>query len=228
MSPVSTLTVGARTTHDVLAERLEAAASTDPERDDPRSRYPVTDTFLASASRHVNAAVGVLVPAARKRIPDGAERGRDFIRQVRHLEGAMAQVKARLYGSTYAIGRSWSSVWDDARRELEAVRRLEEQLCADLDTHREEGDPDWSERLYRAELHAPTRPHPYVPHQGLGGRLARKVALQVDHFWDMAEGRMAPEPIRHHDRSKDGPITQYFLADPHFDLADPHFDEDET
>lgn len=212
---MSTLMAGARTTHDVLAERLEHAASTDPERNDPRSRYPVTDTFLASASRHVNAAVGVLVPAARKRLPDGAERGRDFVRQVRRLEAAMTQVKARLYGSTYAIGRSWASVWDDTRRELEETRRMEEALCADLDAHREEGDPDWSERLYQAELHAPTRPHPFVPHQGIRGRLARKVALQVDRFWDTAEGRMAPEPIRHHDRSKDGPIAQYFLADPH-------------
>lgn len=212
---MSTLMAGAHTTYDVLTERLEQAAATDPERNDPRSRYPVTDTFLASASRHVNAAIGVLVPAARKRLPDGGERGRDFVRQVRRLEAAMAQVKARLYGSTYAIGRSWASVWDDTRRELEETRRMEESLCADLDAHRAEGDPDWSERLYRAELHAPTRPHPFVPHQGLRGRVARKVALQVDRFWDMAEGRMAPEPVRHHDRSKDGPIAQYFLADPH-------------
>lgn len=129
----------------------------------------------------------------------------------------MAQVKARLYGSTYAIGRTWSSVWDDTRIELDATRRLEEELCQALDEHREPDDPDWTEKLYRAELHAPTRPHPYVPHQGVRGRVARGVALRVDRFWDMAEGRMAPEPIRHHDRSHDGLITQYFLADPHFD-----------
>lgn len=213
---MDTLTAGARATHDVLAARLEQAASTDPERNDPRSRYPVTDTFLASASRHVNAAVGVLVPAARKRLPDGAERGHELVRQARRLEAAMAQVKARLYGSTYAIGRTWSSVWDDTRTELAAIRELEEALSRDLDQHRRDGDPDWSERLYKAELHAPTRPHPYVPHQGVGGRLARKVALRVDLFWDMAEGRMAPEPIRHHDRSHDGLIAQYLLADPHF------------
>jgi hypothetical protein len=217
MISVDTLTAGTRATYDVLMERLERAASTDPERNDPRSRYPVTDTFLASASRHVNAATAVLVPAARRRLPDGSARGHAFVAQVRRLEAAMAQVKARLYGSTYAIGRSWSSVWDDTRLELEATRRLEEELCRDLDERREADDPDWTDRLYRAELHAPTRPHPYVPHQGVGGRLAREVALRVDRFWDMAEGRMAPEPVRHHDRSHDGPLTQYLLADPHFD-----------
>jgi hypothetical protein len=202
MISVDTLTAGTRATYDVLGERLERAASTDPERNDPRSRYPVTDTFLASASRHINAATSVLAPAARKRLPDGAARSHAFIAQVRRLEAAMAQVKARLYGSTYAIGRTWSSVWDDTRLELEATRQLEEELCRDLDERREPDDPDWTERLYRAELHAPTRPHPYVPHQGVRGRLAREVALRVDRFWDMAEGRMAPEPIRHHDRSR--------------------------
>lgn len=218
---MDTLTAGTRATYDVLMERLEQAASTDPERNDPRSRYPVTDTFLASASRHVNAATTVLAPAARKRLPDGSARGHAFIAQVRRLEAAMAQVKARLYGSTYAIGRTWSSVWDDTRIELKATRKLEAELCRDLDERREPGDPDWTDKLYRAELHAPTRPHPYVPHQGVRGRLAREVALRVDRFWDMAEGRMAPEPVRHHDRSHDGPITQYFLADPHFDEDEP-------
>lgn len=213
---MDTLTAGTRATHDVLSDRLEQAASTRPELLDPRSRYPVTDTFLASASRHENAAVAVLVPAARRRLPDGTERGREFVRQVRRLEGAMAQVKARLYGSTYAVRRSWSSVWDDAREELAATRALERKLCADLDASTHAGDPDLADQLYRAELRAPTRPHPYVPHRGLRGRLARKVALYVDRFWDMAEGRMAPEPVRHHDRSHDGRMAQYLLADPHF------------
>lgn len=212
---MDTLTAGSRITHDVLAQRLERAAATRPERGDPRSRYPVTDTFLASASRHENAAIDVLVRAARKRLPDGASRGRAFIQQVRRLEAAMAQVKARLYGSTYAVRRSWESVWDDTRDELLATRQMEQALCRDLDAAHREGDPDWSEALYRAELRAPTRPHPFVPHQGIGGRAARRVALRIDRFWDAAEGRMMPEPIRHHDRSRDGRFAQYFAADPH-------------
>jgi hypothetical protein len=32
----------------------------------------------------------------------------------------------------------------------------------------------------------------------------------------MAEGRMVPEPVRVHDRSHDGLLTQWLLADPHF------------
>jgi hypothetical protein len=47
------------------------------------------------------------------------------------------------------------------------------------------------------------------------GHLARAVARRIDTFWDSAEGRMVPEPVRHHDRDHQGPLTQYFLADPH-------------
>ena len=53
--------------------------------------------------------------------------------------------------------------------------------------------------------------------------MARGVARRVDGFWDAAEGRMVPEPLRHHERGADGRFTQYLLADPHLpdDEADP-------
>jgi len=215
MISVDTLVPGARATHDVLVERLEQAAATRPTHDDPRVQRPVTDTFLASSSRHHGAVLAVIVPAARHRLPDGVERAREFIRQARRFEYAMAQVKAKLYGSSYAIRRTWDSLWSDVRREFDATWEMERALVEDLAAHHHEGDPDWGEELYHAELKAPTRPHPYVPHQGMRGKVARRVALQIDRFWDMAEGRMMPEPIRHHDRDHDGRVTQYFLADPH-------------
>jgi hypothetical protein len=70
-------------------------------------------------------------------------------------------------------------------------------------------------RAYEESLAAPTRPHPWIPHQGVVGHLARAVARRIDTFWDSAEGRMVPEPVRHHDREHQGPLTQYLLADPH-------------
>lgn len=212
---MDTLVPDIHATHDVLKDRLEAAAATTPTHDDPRARYPATDTFLASASRHQAAVLAALVPQVRKRLPDGRERSRAFIRQSRALEAALAQVKAKLYGSSYAVRRSWDSVWSDARRELEATWRLEEEMLGALAEQRREGDPDFGEMLHHAELHSPTRPHPYVPHRGIGGRLARGVALRIDRFWDTTEGRMVPEPVRHHDREKDGKLAQYLLADPH-------------
>lgn len=211
---MDTLVPGMNATHGVLADRLETAAATRPDPHHARDQYPATDTFLASASRH-NAAVNeVLVPAARHRLADGQERAKEFVHQSKQLEIALQQVKAKLYGSTYAIRRSWDSIWDDVRREFDATWDLEMKLGEDLAQHAKP-DEDLGEELYHAELHAPTRPHPYVPHDGLAGKVARKVALRVDKFWDTTEGRMIPEPVRHHDWHKDGKLAQYFLADPH-------------
>jgi hypothetical protein len=215
MTVVDTLVPGTNATHDVLAHRLSDAAATRPDATHARDQFPATDTFLASASRHNAAVCAVIVPAVRSRVPDGDARAREFLEQSKRLEVALAQVKAKLYGSTYAIRRSWESVWDDVRLEFEASWQLERVLVMDLAAHRRPDDPDWGVELYHGELHAPTRPHPYVPHQGISGAMARKVAVRVDKFWDATEGRMVPEPVHPHDRSHDGKFAQYFLADPH-------------
>jgi len=215
MTAVDTLVPGTTATHGVLADRLSTAAATRPDATHARDQFPATDTFLASASRHLAAVNEVILPAVRQRVPGGDMRAREFLEQSKRLEIALAQVKARLYGSTYAIRRSWESVWDDVRHEFEATWRLEQTLTNDLAAHRQPDDPDWGVELYHGELHAPTRPHPYVPHSGLRGRMARKVAARVDRFWDATEGRMIPEPVHPPDRSHDGRFAQYFLADPH-------------
>lgn len=221
---MDTLIGGLKATHAALRQRLDRATTARPGTDGAhvRDQYPAIDTFLAATSRHLGAIVDVIVPPVRTHVPDGVARARTFIEQVRRTELALNQVKAKLYGSTYAIRRPWDSIWSDARRELEATFRLERLLVRDLTAHHQDRDPDWGEELYHAELHAPTRPHPYIPHQHLG-HLARSLARRVDGFWDTAEGRMVPEPVRHHDRSADGPLVQWLLADPHL----PEDDDEE-
>lgn len=220
------LVTGLMAIHDTLRERLELAATSQPagRADRPRDEYPAIDTFLASASRHNAAMLAVIVPAARSHLDEGHERVRTYVAQSRRFEIALNQVKAKLYGSTYAIRRPWPSIWDDVRREFTATRRLERRLCTDLAEARRGDDPDWAQKLYRAEINAPTRPHPHIPHQGAPGRVARSVARHVDEFWDTAEGRMIPEPLHHHDREHDGLLTQYLLADPHL----PEEDEEQA
>ncbi|WP_104105708.1 hypothetical protein [Nocardioides sp. 616] len=204
-------------THQALALRLDRAeaARPHPESMRPRDQYPATDTFLLSASRHLGAVNEVLVPAARHRLPEGRHRASEFVAQCRALEVALNQVKAKLYGSAYAVRRPWSDIWGEVHRAFDAVWESERELAVDLVANQRDGDPDWSQRLHVAELHAPTRPHPYLPHQGLPGKVTHAVALRVDRFWDTAEDRMVPEPLHHHERSLDGPLTQYLLADPH-------------
>ncbi|MBM7518035.1 hypothetical protein [Nocardioides nitrophenolicus] len=202
-------------THAVLHARMRSAEASRPTRERPRAALSAADPFLASTSRHVAAANAVLAPAARRRLDRGQHRARELALQSRRLEVALAQVKAKLYGSTFVVRRPWAGIWEEVERELAATRALELRLVDDLAAA---SSPEecgrLAERLYRTERRVPTRPHPYLPHHGLSGRLARRVALQVDRFWDTAEGRMVPEPVRPR-RGRDGRIAQYLLADPH-------------
>lgn len=211
---VDTLADNIRETHDVLAARLSDAQESRPTRDLPRDRFRAIDPFLASASRHVAAVNAVLVPAARRLLDDGSDRTRELARQSKQLEQALAQAKAKLYGSSFAVRRPWDSIWAAVEQELGRQRELEEGLVGDLAEVTDEPDrAELADRLYEAEQHVPTRPHPYLPHGGVAGKVARGVALWVDRFWDTAEGRMVPEPVRPH-RSREGRMVQYLLADP--------------
>ena len=182
----------------------------------PRDHYTAIDTFLAVASRHNAAMVEAIVPLVRH-LPGGHDLTHEFLAASRSYEESLAQVKAKLYGSTFAIARPWPPIWEDVRRELDAVTRLEARLAEALLTAEPDDPRDLGTRLHHAELVSPTRPHPWIPHQGVVGHLARAVARRVDRFWDSAEGRMVPEPVRHHDRRRQGPLTQYLLADPHLE-----------
>jgi len=203
--------------HRSLRERLSAAEAKHPSAARPRDRYPLIDTFLAAASRHHAAFAAVILPEVRAHVTDGHLRARDFVRQGKVYEVALGQLKAKLYGEAHAIHRSWDEVFDEVRMQADATWRAERALVAEL----KYGDlPErrnmMVSRFDRAERHAPTRPHPFLPHGRVGGFAARHLALLVDRFWDMTEGRMVPEPVRVHDRSHDGKLTQWLLADPHF------------
>jgi hypothetical protein len=194
-----TLDAAVHATHAVLTERLRSASAALVTASGRRDVYQLTDTFLASTSRHLAAVNAVLVPAAKKHLPDGTARARAVVRQCRRLEHALAQTKARLYGESHAIHRPWAEVWDNVGSEFEANIALERSLVDDLIGRLDPPALDrLATRVYRTELRSPTRPHPYTPHTGLSGRISRRVWSSADRFWDVAEGRMIPEPVRAH------------------------------
>lgn len=198
--------------HEDLEHRLDQASTARPDVRHPRDHYGAIDTFLAVASRHNAGMVDAIAPLVH-RLPEGHDLAVDFVHTSRRYEETLAQVKAKLYGSTYALRRSWASIWTDVRHEFDAVVALEREIVARLLD--EPGSEDLATLLHHATLKAPTRPHPFIPHRGVPGRVARMVARRIDQFWDGAEGRMVPEPVRHHDREHQGKLTQYLLADPH-------------
>jgi hypothetical protein len=216
MIAVITLAHDLESIHHDLRQRLDTAAGARPDLGHPRDHYTAIDTFLAAASRHNSAMVDAIAPLVRH-LPGGHDLAHEFLAASRAYEESLAQVKAKLYGSTFAVARPWPSIWEDVRHELDAVTRLEVRLAEALLAAEPDDPRDLGTRLHHAELVSPTRPHPWIPHQGVVGHLARVVARRVDRFWDSAEGRMVPEPVRHHDRRRQGPLTQYLLADPHLE-----------
>jgi hypothetical protein len=217
MDTLDVLSSSVQHTHELLATRFDHASAMLRTPGQPRKGFEQIDTLLAIASKHLSAVDAALLPAVRKQVPDGTHVIHDYLRAARELELALAHVKAREYGSVFQAGRPWQSVWSDVGSALGEQRRLELELvamlAAQLDAHALD---ELTERLYRAETAAPSRPHPYAPHTGLRGVVARRVMHTADAFWDAAEGRMVPEPVRPEHKAP-GKMGQYLLADPRFD-----------
>ncbi len=211
-------------THESLTQRLDEATrarSVDgPVRED-RARV---NAFMAATSRHLAAVDEALVPEVVRRLPDGRQRATDYLHEARLLEQSLARLKARVYGEQHAAHLPWTEVWDGVRRQLAAHNEKERELAAALSAALDrETCERLADRVYRAELRAPTRAHPYLPHTGFLGLTARKVWAVADRFWDTAEGRVIPAPVRPRpkDHSHESLLTQYLVGEPLMDADAP-------
>jgi hypothetical protein len=201
-----------------LEQRHREAVSPHRDADRPREAYADIDTFMAATSRHLAAVDAVLLPAVGRAVPDGDTLVHEYLEVAKRLELTLSRLKARLYGEAHAIYRSWPELWEEVQERLEHHNELEMRVLNSLLEH---GDPDeldeLAERLFHAETHAPTRPHPYTPHTGWVSRLSRRLWSLADRFWDNAEGRMIPDPVRPAHHQHDSLLAQYLVADPQFD-----------
>ncbi|MBZ5740722.1 hypothetical protein [Nocardioides mangrovi] len=221
MGTTDVLRSSIRVSHSQMGERLGAARAMGAPPEQPRAGHERIDVFLATTSKHLHAVDAVLVPQARKEVPDGAALVHDYLRSTKDLEVVLAHVKAHEYGSVYETSFRWSEVWSEVDVALTDHHRHEEVLGDRLSVTLDDTDlEDLTRRLWNAELVAPSRPHPYTPHTGMLGLVARKVMHTADRFWDAVEGRMVPEP-RPEPKKRPGRVAQYFLADPRFDEEEP-------
>jgi hypothetical protein len=220
----NSLVVTVEATHRSLEQRLGEVVRT--LRRDTRAResYCRTDAFMAAASRHLGAAEEVLVPEACRRLEDGSQVAKEYLDAARRLEASVARLRGRLYGELHAAYLPWNDVWADLRRDLaqhnDVERRLVERLAEVIDP----GDADaLATRLYRAELKAPTRAHPYLPHTGAAGVAARRIWAVADRFWDAAQNRTVPPPIRPRSKHRDHEslMSQFFTGGPTLDPGAP-------
>ena len=202
-------------THRSLEDRLAGASGRHRDTARPRDH---ADAFLAATSRHLGAVEAVLVPPVRDRVPTGQVLSVTYLGTARELEQTLTLVKAKLYGEAHAIRMSWPALWDSVRRQLSEHNRLENVLVDALVEYDEAGDLDaLAQRVFDAETHGPTRPHPHLPHTGLLSVAARRLWAVADRFWDRAEGRVVPDPVRPVHRRHDSLLAQYLVGDPHFE-----------
>ena len=203
------------------AERLESARAMEAPAERPRDGYERIDAFLATTSKHLHAVDAVLLPPVRREVAGGSDLVHEYLRSAKELEIVLAHVKAHEYGSVYETAFAWPEVWADVDAALADHQRHERELGVRLTAVLDDPELDrLAQRLYHAELAAPSRPHPYTPHTGLLGLVARRVMHAVDGFWDAVEGRMVPGPAPE-PKKPPGRIAQYFLADPRFDEEGP-------
>lgn len=227
MGSSEVLTRSVQRTHDVLEEELEGLRTRfgpPGEHDElagPHRGCRPIDEFVTSASRHLHAVNQVLVPSARHELPDGKQVAHDYLDSMRVLEVVLSHVKAHEYGSVYEKRVAWPSVWAEVGTALEALRAREESLVERLSQRLDAAEVDHLvERLDEVEPGEPSRPHPYLPHHGVMGAVARGIAKRTDRAWDHAEGRPLLWPDRA-ERKKPGLLGQYLMADPRFDPDEP-------
>lgn len=218
MTHGDSLVLTVEATQQSLEERLAEAVRPhrDPHR--PRDRYAATDTFLAAASRHLAAVEAVILGPVRHTVPDGDSLVHHYLQAARRLEHSLALVKARLYGEAHAIYLEWPELWTRVQDELAEHNLMETHLVDQLVRHGDQRAVDGlARKVFDAETHAPTRPHPYLPHSGLLGRMTRRVWSVADRFWDAAEGRVIVDPVRPKPHTHNSLMAQYLVADPKFD-----------
>jgi hypothetical protein len=218
MTHGDSLALTVQATQRSLEERLGRALAPQYVRERPRERYATTDAFLAGTSRHLSAVEAVLLPSARRVMNDGGVGVRQYLRVARRLEQTLSSVKARTYGEAHVVHMSGPQLWATVQHDLSAHNRLEWALVEALIRYDDPGDLEGlARRMFDAESHGPTRPHPYLPHSGPWSRVARRLWAVADRFWDTAEGRVIPEPVHPVPHRHDSLLGQYLVADPHFD-----------
>jgi hypothetical protein len=207
--------------HERIDELLSTLSAEHPTNAEPRRILELADTFMATTSRHLAAIDEVLLPVARRQLPDGHDLIVGYVAQARELEQTLHAVKASIYGDVNARRLHAETLLGEARRLL-AEHHERESVLVDgvLDSLSDYELRELAERLHHTEEHAPTRPHPYTPHTGLLGRAVSRVWSVVDSFWDSAEGRVIPHRIRPPHPRRDSLLTRYMLGAPHFEDTD--------
>jgi len=217
MTPGDSLSLTIEATQRSLQQRLGECMAPRGSVGRVRDANARTDAFLAATSRHLAAVEAVLLPEVRRAGPEGDVEVRTYLQTARRLERTLAMLMGRLYGEAHAVHLAWPQLWVLVQQQLTEHDRLERGLVEAVIRLDGPGLETLARRVYDAETRGPTRPHPNLPHTGRSSLVARRVWAVADRFWDAAQARVVPAPVRPVSHRHDSLIAQYLVADPHFD-----------
>ena len=149
--------------HEALCKRLDEAGRAGATSMDPRSAAPPYDLLLSALSEHIAVMERVVHPELR-RLGD-ERRARELAALAVDLVRAMRGIEQQLYGDARAPREPLPELHSRllgllARHvEVEHAALVDAEAAMGVDERRRLAD-----LLEKAARHAPTRPHPHVPH----------------------------------------------------------------
>lgn len=179
--------------HRALQSLLEAAGQPPPP-EDWRAPRRAMDAFVVGMCEHLGAEAGVLHPAARRHLPDGAAAVAAARGTHRALQRQMRLLEQDLWGDARAAPVDLGALRRDIDATFHEHARHDEALAGRVD-----GALDEDARgraladLARAATRAPTRPHPHAPQRGPLAGPARWLAGRWDDVLDTMDVRSAAD-----------------------------------
>jgi hypothetical protein len=173
-----------------------SAAPDGPAATRPRPGYEAEDIYdaeVATLGGHLAAVEAVLYPVARRHLAGGRAAVAAQQRLARRIERLMRRIEGRFYGDAYAIDLEVEQLQDRLAQLVEVSRRTELDLARRLDrTLSTEHRAAVVHSLAAAMAHAPTRPHPYLPHSMGLGKLTFRMSALWDRALDVMDNRRVP------------------------------------
>ena len=147
------------------------------------------------AAAHLAAFERAVLPVVRRTVGDGPTAVEEVRRHATVLENALRMFERWHTGDVLAAQVDAARL---RRRLLELLMehgRVERRLLSRLGDRLNPTEQEALAAAYRRALeHAPTRPHPHVPHGGALGALAFRVDAFRDRLMDVMDSRHVPTP----------------------------------
>ena len=129
------------------------------------------------------------------------------------LESVLRMAERHVSGDALAANLDTERLMDALRDAIADHARYECSWVSDLlDASDDKTRADLQSSYEEALTHAPTRPHPHAPHDGVLGAAAFRLDAMRDKVLDTMDGRHVPTPRRGRKRVTPGRWGHYFLG----------------